>query len=366
MPIPFIVAGAAIAAGAFGVKKGFDAKSDLEDAERYARWAKEESEEANSNLDSQKLRTNRELESYGQSKKDGMEHLSIFDSLICYPDGSRRGNQLQAGKNFSKENPKIIITHEEEIDILKALHIIDENSTVKAASELIKAQNIEMEAMGSAVKAVASGSLAGLAAAGGAYAGVMSLGAASTGTAIAGLSGAAAKSATLAWLGGGSLASGGLGVAGGTAVLGGLVAGPLLAIGGAVMASKAAEKKDEAYSEYKKVQAAAEKLKVVTSKLGSIERYTEETHDTFKELVSNWTETLLELLKDYAERNVKLKDLSKEEREVVYANYAFYYTIADFIKQPTMNEAGDDVLEEQHRLAETKMEERTNYLLSYI
>lgn len=366
MPIPFIVAGAAIAAGAFGVKKGLDAKNDLEDAERYARWAKEESEEANSKLDSQKRKTNTELESYGQSKKDAMEYLAIFDGLICYPDGTRRGNQLQVGKNFSNEYPKIIITHEEEINILKALHIIDENSSVKVAIELVKAQNIEMETIGSAAKAVASGSLAGLAAAGGAYAGVMSLGAASTGTAIAGLSGAAAKSATLAWLGGGSLASGGLGVAGGTAVLGGLVAGPLLAIGGAVMASKAAEKKDEAYSEYKKVQAAAEKLKVVTSKLRSIERYTEECRSTFNDLVENWTETLLELLKGYAERNVKLKELSEEEREVVYANYAFYYTIADFIKQATMNEKGDDVLEEKYRLAETKMEERTNYLLSYI
>jgi hypothetical protein len=42
---------------------------------------------------------------------------------------------------------------------------------------------------------------------------------ASTGTAISSLSGAAATNATLAWLGGGSLASGGLGVAGGQAIL---------------------------------------------------------------------------------------------------------------------------------------------------
>lgn len=366
MAIPFIIGAAAVAAGAFGVKKGLDAKSDLEDAERYARWAKEESEEANSNLDYQKNRTNDELESYGQSKKDAMEQLAIFDSLICYPDGTRRGNQLQAGKKFSETYPKIIITHEEEVNILKALHIIDENSSVNAATELVKAQNIEMETISSAVKAVASGSLAGLAAAGGAYAGVMYLGTASTTTAIATLSGAAAKSATLAWLGGGSLASGGLGVAGGTAVLGGLVAGPLLAIGGAVMASKAAEKKDEAYSEYQKVQAAVEKLEVVTSKLESIERYTRECYRTLQDLVFSWTLTPLYELKGYAERNVTLKDLSEEERGVVYANYAFYYTIADFIKQPTMNETGDDALEKKYRLAETKMKERTNYLLSYI
>ena len=45
---------------------------------------------------------------------------------------------------------------------------------------------------------------------------------ASTGTSIASLSGAAATNATLAFFGGGSLAAGGLGMAGGTAVLGGL------------------------------------------------------------------------------------------------------------------------------------------------
>ncbi len=48
---------------------------------------------------------------------------------------------------------------------------------------------------------------------------VSTLATASTGTAISSLSGAAATNATLAWLGGGSLASGGLGVAGGQAIL---------------------------------------------------------------------------------------------------------------------------------------------------
>lgn len=60
----------------------------------------------------------------------------------------------------------------------------------------------------------------------GAYGAVGYLATASTGAAISGLSGAAAYNATLAWLGGGSLASGGLGIAGGTAVLGGLVVAP--------------------------------------------------------------------------------------------------------------------------------------------
>lgn len=73
---------------------------------------------------------------------------------------------------------------------------------------------------------------AGVGTALGAWALVSTYGAASTGTAIASLSGVAATNATLAWFGGGALAAGGGGVAAGTAVLGGLVALPALALVG--------------------------------------------------------------------------------------------------------------------------------------
>ncbi|MGY1722744.1 hypothetical protein [Blastococcus sp. SYSU DS0533] len=61
---------------------------------------------------------------------------------------------------------------------------------------------------------------------------VTTLGAASTGTAISSLSGAAASNATMAYLGGGSLAAGGGGIALGTAALGVVTIGPTLLVGG--------------------------------------------------------------------------------------------------------------------------------------
>lgn len=67
---------------------------------------------------------------------------------------------------------------------------------------------------------------------------VGSYGMASTGTAIGTLSGAAATNATLAWLGGGSLAAGGGGMAMGTLVLGGLAAAPALIVAGYGVARK--------------------------------------------------------------------------------------------------------------------------------
>src|SRR5919205_1345376 len=76
----------------------------------------------------------------------------------------------------------------------------------------------ESAAGGIAGVGVGAGTAAGV------FAAVSALATASTGTTIASLAGAAASSATLAWLGGGSLAAGGMGIAGGTAVLTGVVA----------------------------------------------------------------------------------------------------------------------------------------------
>ncbi len=83
--------------------------------------------------------------------------------------------------------------------------------------------------------------------------GVVALGAASTGTAISSLSGVAATNATLAWLGGGSIAAGGGGIAAGTAVLTGITVGAtasvaLLALG--VTASAFYSKKNTESEQY--------------------------------------------------------------------------------------------------------------------
>lgn len=93
--------------------------------------------------------------------------------------------------------------------------------------------------------AVASGTSAAVTATAGA------VGVASTGTAISGLSGVAATNATMAWLGGGSLAAGGGGMAAGAAALNFVTAGPALLVGGAVIKGKG----KQALTQAKKVQA---------------------------------------------------------------------------------------------------------------
>ena len=73
--------------------------------------------------------------------------------------------------------------------------------------------------------------------------------AASTGTAIASLHGAAATNAVFAWLGGGSIASGGMGVAGGIAVLGTLT-GVVALVSASVVATAYFAKKHTEATQY--------------------------------------------------------------------------------------------------------------------
>ncbi len=79
---------------------------------------------------------------------------------------------------------------------------------------------------------------------------VAAYGTAGTGVAIGSLSGAAAKSATLAWLGGGSLASGGFGVAGGTLVL---TSAAVVVVAALAAAVKYASGKYDEYAERQKI-----------------------------------------------------------------------------------------------------------------
>ena len=96
------------------------------------------------------------------------------------------------------------------------------------------------------IKGGVAGASAAVAAPQAALMGVSAFATASTGTAISSLSGAAATNATLAWLGGGSLAAGGGGMAAGTAVLGLVAAAPAAFIGGITVAVIGSKQKTSA------------------------------------------------------------------------------------------------------------------------
>lgn len=114
--------------------------------------------------------------------------------------------------------------------------------------------------LGGAVAACGAWGLAGL------------VGTASTGTAIGTLSGVAATNASLAWLGGGTLAAGGTGVAGGMVVLCGVALAPL-AVAGMWLGQEAGSRRiNEAVAYSKEHDVLIERTQTLIAQLHQIHR----------------------------------------------------------------------------------------------
>jgi hypothetical protein len=210
MPLPLILWGAAALLAGTGVVKGVGALSDFDDAKNIGEAAEKRYKTAEENLEKQRLKTNTDFEKLGKIK------LSVFTNQIKH--------FVEAIKNSGKGAKSILSQFDQSFSVENL------NKMEKMVLNSLKIED-----------GIASGTVTGVLAGLGAYGSVGTLAAASTGTAISGLSGVAATNATLAWLGGGSLATGGFGMAGGALALGGIVLGPALAIGGFMMASKAEE-----------------------------------------------------------------------------------------------------------------------------
>lgn len=188
MPIPFLIAGVALLAGGYGVKKGLDAKEKFGEAESISSSAKRRYEAAGDALASARKRTNKGLADFGKYKVDVF--MTSIKSLVDVVS-----------------------------NIKEARSQYDDIGTMISTEEVREISKKVVEAV--AIHHAATSLSAGVATAGGIYAAVGALGSASTGASIIGLSGAAATNATLAWLGGGAVAAGGGGMAVGTAVLAG-------------------------------------------------------------------------------------------------------------------------------------------------
>lgn len=244
MPLPFILGGIALVAAGTGIKKGFDAKEKNEDARELVEDAQEEFEDAKERLEKERVKLNNELKEFAELKLDIF--TNEIKKLVTYAKQCKDTNS-----EFNNESIKFT---EEEIAELE--HNVSESLEIS--------------------EGLAKGATSGALTAMGAYGGVGALATASTGTAISGLSGAAATNATLAWLGGGSLAAGGGGMALGTAVLGGLVAGPAIAITGFIMDSKAEKNLTDAYAYCSEIEIAIEKIDYSISEYNSIYKYIDE------------------------------------------------------------------------------------------
>ena len=163
-------------------------------------------------------------------------------------------------------------------------------------------ESIEMNASTAGKIAVASTGVATIALCGvpaATTSAVMAFGAASTGTAISSLSGAAATNATLAWLGGGSLAAGGGGMAAGSAVLGAITATTTgvfaLAAAGIVASAYYSKKYTEATAYLEEVKKARAKAKLGWTAMEAINQRAIELESVMKRLGERINDKLLYL-----------------------------------------------------------------------
>jgi len=311
MPIPFILGGIAIAAGAYGVKKGYDAKCDFDEAQDYNDRAVSIYEEAQSDLNSSREQTNSQMEALGRLKINiYQESLTDFVDAFSKIKNVDFSNQLDLGLSIK------------DADYLNVLEI--------------KKDLLEItELVGGTVAALGSGALAGF----GAFGGAGMLAAASTGTAISTLSGVAATNATLAWFGGGSLAAGGFGMAGGMAVLGGIVAGPVLAVAGGMMAAKAETAKYEAEGNLIKAEAAAQEMK--TAQIVVEEIYTRVTEfiDILQPLNDEF-EYYISDLEDIVDRGKDYSTYSEEDKKTVMITVSIAQTVKNICDAPILDDKG--------------------------
>ena len=163
-------------------------------------------------------------------------------------------------------------------------------------------ESIEMNASTAGKIAVASTCVATIALCGvptATTSAVMAFGAASTGTAISSLSGAAATNATLAWLGGGSLAAGGGGMAAGSVVLGTITATTTgvfaLAAAGIVASAYYSKKHTEATAYLEEVRTAHAKAKLGWTAMEAINQRAKELESVMKRLGERINDKLLYL-----------------------------------------------------------------------
>ncbi|GAA9995820.1 hypothetical protein VN1051_07150 [Helicobacter pylori] len=181
------------------------------------------------------------------------------------------------------------------------------------------------------------GAAVGVLATYGTYTGVGMLASTASGVAIAELSGVAATNVTLAWLGGGALSVGGFGMVGGMVVLGGLVAGPALAIFGAVSADEMEEKLEKAKVYYSQVEAAVKKADAIIDQFQAIEKMVK----LFTRQIAKCDALLFLLSQDaiatMKEHNYNHSLYSQEERDQLCVTVSTLMTLSDFLKVPIID-----------------------------
>lgn len=335
MPIPFLVAGAAAVASAAGAVKTSKALHNQEQAKELLEHASSIYETASRNLETQKGKTKTVLEQLGNQRlkswsKDMTSFVDAFDSF--------KNVEMRGTVAIDSSAIKQIGSPQELLIDMKANAL---NAT-------------EMAQLSSA--ALGAGAVVGVAA----YGGAMMLGHASTGTAIAALHGAAAKNALLAWFGGGAKAAGGLGMAGGKLVLGGVIAAPIFAVAGLIMDAKAKEKLANAEMIHSEAKEAAEKMGIMETTLSGIETIASDYTTFIKEVgvrLNGFTKELRKISKKNSAGTGKVdfSQLSEKDQKKLHLSWLLAQVYYHLLSAPLLDDEGRVLPEAKSSIQEAKV-----------
>ena len=235
MPLPLIIGGIAAIAGVAGVGSGIHGGVKMKEANDTMKLAQRIQERAVEKFNQKNTEITELMDNLGKQELEILSSFKQFSDLI---------EKIQGRPEFKEYN-------------------IDGVNLPKYEAEELKKVSAGAGVLLGGIGGAAVGTAGGFAAAGVTTSAVMANGTASTGTAISTLSGVAATNATLAALGGGSLAAGGGGMALGSMILGGATLGVGLLIGGVIFnatGSKLSDKADEAYSQAKRTEREVDKI----------------------------------------------------------------------------------------------------------
>ena len=323
MPIPIIIGVAAVAAGLYGAKKGVSGAIDHSNAKDVNSDASSMVESANQAMEDQRDSTNTMLKDYGRRK------LQAYSGVIH-----------EFVENYQKLQ-NVEVSQSSELDKLNVGDF--SNNTLQVLRQ-------DYQALKDAGFGVGTGLSGGAVLAFGAYNGTMLLATASTGTAISSLGGVAATNATLAWLGGGSLAAGGYGMAGGMMVLGGIVAGPALAVFGHILGSKGEEALNNAKRNMEQAITLCDQAELMAAKLKAIEEITALANTVFSKVSSQLYWAVSDLKRVIENHGVDCNNYTDESNGIVLRSVKLVQLLKAMIDTPILDKDGNLVLSTEKQI----------------
>lgn len=270
MPLPLILIGIGVAAGGGGVGLGAWGVSDLTKARRAMAEAERKYHDQRATAESAVESANTRLKQLGRQQDEALKAVVL-----------RMGNFLRRNERQVRESERLLV---DGID-----------ATMQSVPGLAK---LDVDAS-TLIAGLATSAATGAGVSSGVTTVVTTYAAASTGTAISSLSGAAATNATLAVLGGGTLAEGGGGVALGATVLNVVAIGPALLVGGSMVKVQGSKMLTQAHERATKLKVAAAELDKTAATLAAIELRSDELQ-TLLECLSIRALTALDLLESEA------------------------------------------------------------------